>query len=274
MDPTNPPVLPGTSEVVSVSPEAAEKEEEKKNKLYLPGVGSSSSIHGSDHLEPNRASVVGRTAADGADGTTSAPGELLGFDGAGQSRPHQGGGDDDAEDRRDECPICNERFGPSGERRLALLHCDHALCHHCLSHILKRARDPSRVQCPFCRQNTPLSSRDFAQMMLEKGCHDNAAPATSSSYSSAPLLADVQPGDPHAAPQAPLGCLHAPGSEEQPLDVWGGGACGGRVCLALRVLMRPACCLPSTTVLLVLMLMWVIEPLIIAVHYVMLCQLS
>ncbi|CAL8317792.1 unnamed protein product [Lota lota] len=275
MDPASNPVLPGTPEGASVSLEEKEEEEEEEKKeeeLYLPGVGESSGIHEPDHPGQNGDLVDGRTAADGADRTTAAPRAPLGLDDADQ--PHRCGGDDGNDDdgRRDECPICNERFGSSGDRRVALLHCDHALCHRCLSRILERARDPSRVRCPFCRQSTALSSRDFAQMMLVMKAYDEnareaTAPGASSSYSSAPLLAGVQPGDPQGTPQAPLGGLLAPESEQQQqqLDVWGGGgagggACGSWVCPAfvlegLRGMRRPACCLPSTAVLLVLMLM-------------------
>uniref|UniRef100_A0A667YIA5 RING-type domain-containing protein n=1 Tax=Myripristis murdjan TaxID=586833 RepID=A0A667YIA5_9TELE len=42
-----------------------------------------------------------------------------------------------------ECPICGELFDSQGDHRIALLNCDHVLCHHCLAGIL---RQPSSVK--------------------------------------------------------------------------------------------------------------------------------
>lgn len=56
----------------------------------------------------------------------------------------------------DECPICTEPYGSQGDHSVALLNCDHTLCQRCLAVMLKRAVDCSRVQCPLCRQKTPL----------------------------------------------------------------------------------------------------------------------
>lgn len=56
----------------------------------------------------------------------------------------------------DECPICTEPYRSQGDHSVALLNCEHTVCQHCLAVMLKRAADCSRVQCPLCRQKTPL----------------------------------------------------------------------------------------------------------------------
>lgn len=55
-----------------------------------------------------------------------------------------------------ECPICTEPYRSQGDHSVALLNCDHTVCQHCLAVMLKQAADCSRVQCPLCRQKTPL----------------------------------------------------------------------------------------------------------------------
>lgn len=47
-----------------------------------------------------------------------------------------------------EYSICSELYDSQGDHRMALLNCDHTLCHCCLASILKHAADPSRVQRP------------------------------------------------------------------------------------------------------------------------------
>ncbi|XP_058271587.1 E3 ubiquitin-protein ligase RNF186-like [Hemibagrus wyckioides] len=56
----------------------------------------------------------------------------------------------------DECPICTEPYHSKGDHSVVLLNCDHTVCQRCLAVMLKRAADCSRVQCPLCRQKTPL----------------------------------------------------------------------------------------------------------------------
>lgn len=56
----------------------------------------------------------------------------------------------------DECPICTEPYNSQGDHSVALLNCDHTVCQRCLAIMLKQAADCSRVQCPLCRQKTPL----------------------------------------------------------------------------------------------------------------------
>lgn len=55
-----------------------------------------------------------------------------------------------------ECPICTEPYRSQGDHSIALLNCDHTVCQCCLAVMLNRAADCSRVQCPLCRQKTPL----------------------------------------------------------------------------------------------------------------------
>lgn len=76
-----------------------------------------------------------------------------------------GCGDDNTE--MDECPICNELYRSVGKHRAALLNCDHTLCEDCLSKMVCRAADPSRVQCPLCRQRTPLLRWEICRMQEE-----------------------------------------------------------------------------------------------------------
>ena len=67
----------------------------------------------------------------------------------------------------EECPICTEPYDVECGRRMVLLNCDHTLCRGCLTSILKRAVDPSRVQCPLCRQKTPILHWEIQRMQEE-----------------------------------------------------------------------------------------------------------
>lgn len=67
----------------------------------------------------------------------------------------------------DECPICNELYRSVGTHRAAWLNCDHTLCEDCLSKMVRRAADPSRVRCPICRQRTPLLHWEIRRMQEE-----------------------------------------------------------------------------------------------------------
>ncbi|XP_049322321.1 E3 ubiquitin-protein ligase RNF186-like [Astyanax mexicanus] len=64
----------------------------------------------------------------------------------------------------DECPICTESYQSRGDRSMALLNCDHSLCQRCLAAMLRRAADCSRVQCPLCRQKTPLLQWEICRL--------------------------------------------------------------------------------------------------------------
>lgn len=76
-----------------------------------------------------------------------------------------GCGNDNAE--MDECPICTELYRSVGAHRAAWLNCDHTLCEDCLSKMVSRAADQSRVRCPVCRQRTPLLRWEIQRMQEE-----------------------------------------------------------------------------------------------------------
>lgn len=61
-----------------------------------------------------------------------------------------------ADSTADKCPVCTEPYHSQGDHSVALLNCDHTVCQRCLASMLKQTADCSRVQCPLCRQKTPL----------------------------------------------------------------------------------------------------------------------
>ena len=81
------------------------------------------------------------------------------------------GGCDGDDVQTDECPVCNELYRSTAKHRAALLNCDHTLCEDCLSKMARRAADPSRVQCPLCRQRTPLLRWEIRRMQEETMSH-------------------------------------------------------------------------------------------------------
>ncbi|KAK9532853.1 hypothetical protein VZT92_010218 [Zoarces viviparus] len=107
-----------------------------------------------------------RSATDGADRLTSVPQEL---ELAGRDEPGPSGSVRSlcSDSSRHECPICSELFDPRGGRRVTLLHCNHALCHHCVAGIMRRAKDQSRLRCPFCRQTTPFPQWEIRRLQEE-----------------------------------------------------------------------------------------------------------
>ncbi|XP_068191609.1 uncharacterized protein [Antennarius striatus] len=68
---------------------------------------------------------------------------------------------------RRECPICSEQFDVHGDHRVTLLNCDHALCHNCTAGIMRRAKEPGRLRCPFCRQTTPFPQWEIRMLQEE-----------------------------------------------------------------------------------------------------------
>lgn len=66
---------------------------------------------------------------------------------------------------RRECPICSEPFDT--DRGVTSLSCNHTLCHHCVAGITRQAKDPCRLQCPFCRQNTPFTEWEIKRLQQE-----------------------------------------------------------------------------------------------------------
>lgn len=111
--------------------------------------------------------------ADGADQNTSVQQELHSDNTEQpQSKGTSVGSQRNSDNLGDnECPICSELYDSQGDHRMALLNCDHTLCHCCLATILKRAADPSRVQCPLCRQKTPLLHWEIQRMQEDMMYH-------------------------------------------------------------------------------------------------------
>ncbi|KAK5878609.1 hypothetical protein CesoFtcFv8_024004 [Champsocephalus esox] len=129
-------------------------------------------------------------APDGADPNTSAPQEL---DLSGRCEPSCSGSVRSvcSDSSRHECPICSEPFDP---HCVTFLNCNHALCHRCTTGIMTRAKDQSRLQCPFCRQTTPFPQWEIRRMQEES--------YSSSVYEPGPALAgtpgpELQAADTH-----------------------------------------------------------------------------
>lgn len=66
---------------------------------------------------------------------------------------------------RRECPICNEPF--DSDRGVTSLSCNHTLCHHCVAGIMRQAKDPCHLQCPYCRQTTPFTQLEIKRLQEE-----------------------------------------------------------------------------------------------------------
>lgn len=66
---------------------------------------------------------------------------------------------------RRECPICSELFDL--DRGVTSLSCNHTLCHHCVAGIMRQAKDPGCLQCPFCRQTTPFTQLEIKRLQEE-----------------------------------------------------------------------------------------------------------
>lgn len=88
----------------------------------------------------------------------------------------------------DECPICTESYRSLGDRSMALLNCGHSICQLCLASMLGRAADCSRVQCPLCRQKTPLLKWEIYRLQ------EDSAFCSTPPDPSAPMLARSEPG--------------------------------------------------------------------------------
>ncbi|XP_070614387.1 ring finger protein-like, partial [Erythrolamprus reginae] len=67
-----------------------------------------------------------------------------------------------------ECPICTELYDRD-RHPPALLNCSHVLCGQCLQAILQAgsAADIGRVQCPICRQRTPMMEWEICRLQEE-----------------------------------------------------------------------------------------------------------
>ncbi len=187
-----------------------------------------------------------QTATDGADRKTSVPQEpeLAGRDQPGCSGSVRSLCSDSS---RHECPICSELFDSHGDHRVALLNCNHALCHHCIAGIMRRAKDPGRLQCPFCRQTTPFPQWEIRRLQEES--------YSSSVYEPGPALV-VTPGpELQAVPASPLCCFALERQLEAHTHRNVCGCCVYPSCLVtgVRLMRLHSVCL-SITVLLLLFL--------------------
>lgn len=123
--------------------------------------------HGDSVTQPQFQGRATQAATDGPDPGTSVP---LQLELAGSDEPGCSGSVRSlcSDSSRHECPICNEPPEEEpGRHGLARLHCDHALCHRCLANILRRARSPGLVRCPFCRQTTPFPQLEIRRLQDE-----------------------------------------------------------------------------------------------------------
>lgn len=142
-----------------------------------------------------------QTATDGADPKTSVPHQL---DLAGRREAGCGGSVRSlcSDSSRHECPICSELLH---SHHVTLLNCNHALCNSCIAGIMRRAKDQSRLQCPFCRQTTPFPQWEIRR--LQEELYSDRV------YEPGPALA-VSPGPELQGVPASLLCCFA--GEEQP----------------------------------------------------------
>nr|XP_019959779.1 PREDICTED: glutamate receptor ionotropic, NMDA 1-like [Paralichthys olivaceus] len=170
-----------------------------------------------------------QTATDVADPQTSVPHELqlAGGDQSGCSGSVRSLCSDSS---RHECHICSEQFDSH-----TLLRCNHTLCHQCVAGIMKRAKDPGRLQCPFCRQTTPFPQWEIRR--LQEEFYSNCV------YEDTPALV-ISPGpEPRVANASPLCCFaHT-------------DACGGCVCASRLVGRLPSHCFSVTALLLLFLVL-------------------
>ncbi|XP_044030140.1 E3 ubiquitin-protein ligase RNF186-like [Siniperca chuatsi] len=138
-----------------------------------------------------------QTATDGADRKTSVPQQL---ELAGRDQPGCSGSVRSlcSDSSQHECPICSELFNSHGDHRITLLNCNHTLCHHCTAGIMRQAKDPSRLQCPFCRQTTPFPQWEIRRLQEES--------YSNSVYEPGPALV-ISPGPELQVPASPLCCF-------------------------------------------------------------------
>lgn len=146
-----------------------------------------------------------QTATDGPDQKTSVPQELeLAF----RDQPSCSGSDRSlcSDSSRHECPICSELFDSHGGYCNTLLNCNHTLCHQCIVGIMRRAKDPSRLQCPFCRQTTPFPQWEIRRFQEELYSNSIYEPGLALVISPGPELQVV--------PETPLCCCALEGQLE------------------------------------------------------------
>lgn len=186
-----------------------------------------------------------QTATDGADRKTSVPQEL---ESAGRDQPGCSGSVRSlcSDSSRHECPICSELFDSHG---VTLLNCNHILCHNCIAGILRRAKDPGRLQCPFCRQTTPFPQWEIRRLQEES--------YSSSVYEPRPALVISPPGlELQAVPASPLCCFSLERQLEAHTHTNICGCCINPSCLlGLRLMRLHSLCLSITASLLLFMVL-------------------
>ncbi|XP_056260395.1 uncharacterized protein LOC130187006 [Seriola aureovittata] len=178
---------------VSYTTRGAEKQEDESDSVMQPLLQHK---HQDNRDENHKADT--QTTTDGADQKTSVPQEL---ESAGRDQPGCTGsvGSVFSDSSWHECPICSELFDSHEDHRVTLLHCNHTLCHRCIAGIMKRAKDPGRLQCPFCRQTTPFPQWEIRRLQEESYFHSVCEPAPSLITSPGPEL--------QAVPTSPSCCF-------------------------------------------------------------------
>ncbi|XP_051269069.1 uncharacterized protein LOC127370754 [Dicentrarchus labrax] len=188
--------LPTTEETcarVSYTLRRVEKQEDERDSVIQPLLQHK---HQDSQDENHKADT--RTVTDGADRKTSVPHEL---ELACRDQPGCSGSVRSlcSDSSRRECPICSELFDLHGDHRITLLNCNHALCHHCTAGIMRRAKNPGRLQCPFCRQTTPFPQWEIRRLQEESYSGGVYEPGLAFVINPGPEL--------QAVPASPLCCL-------------------------------------------------------------------
>lgn len=251
--------LPSTEEThvrVLYTQRGAEEHEDESDPVIQPLLQHK---HQDSRDENHKADT--QTATDGADQNTSVPQglELAGRDQTGCSGSVRSLCSDSS---RRECPICSELFDLNGDHRITLLNCDHTLCHHCISGIMRRAKDPGRLQCPFCRQTTPFPQWEIRRLQEES--------YSGYVYEPGPALVIVPVPEPQVIPASSLCCFALERQLEAHTHINICGFCAYPSCLVrgLRLIRLHSLCL-SISVLVLLFLvvlgcfLYMIVPLLI-----------
>ncbi|XP_074474325.1 uncharacterized protein LOC141757628 [Sebastes fasciatus] len=230
--------LPATEETsVRVFYTARGKQEDESDSVTRPLLQQKHQ----DGRDENHKAADTQAATDGADPKTSVPQEL---ELTGRDEPGCSGSVRSlcSNSSRHECPICSELFDSHGDHRVTLLNCNHALCHHCVAGIMRRAKDQSRMQCPFCRQTTPFPQWEIRRLQEESYSSSVYEPGPAHVISHSPELEE-------AVPASALCCLV--------VDTYTNtcGCCVDPSCLVRGLgLMRPQSLCFSLTALLLLFL--------------------
>lgn len=233
--------LSATEETYVLYTTGAEKREDERDSVIQPLLQHK---HQDSCDENHKADTT-----DGSDQKTSVPQEL-----ELACRPSCSGSVRSlcSDSSRHECPICSELFDSHGDYRITLLNCNHTLCHHCIVGIMRRAKDPSRLQCPFCRQTTPFPQWEIWRFQDELYSNSIYEPELALVISPGPELQTV--------PASPLCCC----ALEEQLEVHThrntGRWCIGSSCLVrgLRLMRLHSLCFSISALLLLFLVVPVI----------------